>query len=157
MRHLYNLIILAVLSGLVSCKQDFTGLYTGKTALYFPTFINNLDSTTYSFVGKTVSTDTVFLLVRFLGNPSDQAKHLKLTMDASKTTAKPGDHFEPLKDSYVVEPGVFDINIPIIIKKHEDLSDGAVVLAVELTENEDFDIAFDNRKKARIIFSNIIM
>lgn len=152
-------IIISVIASvlLASCENDPQELFSGDEAIYFTNFTETADSITYSFIGKNREMDTVYLEVKLLGNMLETPKNFEVNVISEQTTAIEGDHYEALLPSYEFSTNSFEYQLPIILKRHSDLDNGAYVLAIELVENNDFEIAYSNMAKARIMFSNIIM
>jgi hypothetical protein len=141
----------------LSCENESGGVYTGTPAIYFSDFSEKADSVTYSFIGKNKDIDTVFLNIKLLGYKQEVPKKVKIRIITDKTTAIAGEHYEALQEEYDFSPNSFDYNLPVVLKKHQDLDNSAYILALELLESEDFKIAFADKAKVRILFSNIIM
>jgi hypothetical protein len=158
MKKIFKLItvIMCCLS-VYSCENDIKGLYTGDPAVYFSEYNSVADSTTYSFIGKNREMDTVFLNIRLLGNMLTNPAKVVVRVVPQKTTAKSGDHYEPLKPFYEFNTNSFNYKLPVILKKHSDLNSAAYMLALEIVESDDLLIAFKERSTVRIKFSNIFM
>lgn len=141
----------------LSCENEPAGIYTGVPAIYFSDFSEVADSITYSFIGKNKDIDTVFINIRLLGYKLETPKKIKIKIINEKTTAIADKHYKALQQEYDFPENTFDYKLPVVLIKHSDLDNSAYVLALELVESYDFKIAFADKAKVRIFFSNIIM
>ncbi|MCK9305168.1 MAG: DUF4843 domain-containing protein [Bacteroidales bacterium] len=141
----------------LSCENESSKLYNGEPAIYFSNLYGEKDSVTYSFIGKNKELDTVFLNVKLLGYVQDTPKKIKVRLIPEMTTAVAEVHYTSLQQEYEFPSNTYEYQLPVIINKHPDLNDNLLIIALELIENDDFKIAFPNRVRARVMFSNIIM
>lgn len=140
-----------------SCENELDGIYHGEQAVYFPTFTENADSITFSFLGNPRQADTAFLDVKLLGHAQPNTQRMKLRVVPEKTTAVAGQHYQALPEFFDFPANTFDFQLPIVLLKHPDLDEGALVLAVEIIESDELLVAYKHRANARIVFSNVAM
>lgn len=147
-----NLLIglIAMIIGL-GCKKTEIATYDGEQGVYFsvryenPRYTNsssanwaNQPYTITSFLNTTEPTITIKLRVNITGNSVGYDRAFKVVVDKDSTTAVEGQHYEPIKQEYVVKANEFYGEIPVVIKRTSDLRTKEVKLGLRLLENESF-------------------
>ena len=93
---LYYIFLLLIAFG--SCKDNADYPFTGKDAVYFQLqtesyyWTKTLDSIVYSFAGKGVDEDTLWVRVNLEGNAAPEGRPVIVVVDEEKTTAEVGLH-----------------------------------------------------------------
>ena len=101
MKKLYYIFLLLIAFG--SCKDDADYPFAGKDAVYFQLqaesyyWTKTLDSIVYSFAGKGVDQDTLWVRVNLAGEATPEGRPVIVVVDEEKTTAEAGLHYEALK------------------------------------------------------------
>ena len=129
-------------------SSDFFIQDDGLRRLNFPIFPYTL---LYSFAGKTIAEDTVWLQVDLMGEAVGHDRTLKLSVDAENTTAVEGTHYEALRSSYVLPAGAYQIQVPIVLYNNDPvLENSTLQLAMQLEPTADLQLGLANRTKVRI-------
>lgn len=136
-RSLLNMLALMVSClGFYSCKDDRLG-FEEAPAVYFNKAVINPDSLNYTFAVKaaTVTTDTVYLSMKIMGNAVGKDRVIGITVK-SNSTAKNGYHFrlgEP-----VMPAGKFESKVPIYIYRRPGLKDSVLNANFVIEASADF-------------------
>ena len=142
-----------------ACQKADEMRYVGVTNAVFGTTTDTLDPIVYSFLehpevlsGK----DTIYVPVRIQGNRANYDRKINISIVASNTTAKEGDHYLPLEKQYVMPADSGKIRIPVIvINTDANLSIAPVVLALKIEPTSDFG-ANPKMQYTTVTFSNMI-
>ncbi len=132
-------LVLGVL--LYSCQKADEMRYIGVTNAVFGTTTDTLTPIVYSFLEhpEVKDVDTIYVPVRIQGNRMHIDRPIKITVVKDSTTAVVGKHYEALKDQYVMPADSGSINIPIIIKKGDNLLNlSTVKIGLRIEPNEYF-------------------
>ena len=98
--------IFLCLAVLWSCQDNADYPFKGKDAVYFQLqtddyyWTQTLDSMVYTFAGKGVEEDTLWVRVNLQGDAVPYARDILVVTDDEKTTAEEGLHYEALKPVY---------------------------------------------------------
>ena len=88
------------------CQDNADYPFKGKDAVYFQLqtddyyWTETLDSMVYTFAGKGVDEDTLWVRVNLQGDAVSHAREILVVTDEEKTTAEAGLHYEALKSAY---------------------------------------------------------
>ena len=161
MKKLYYIFLLLVAFG--SCKDNADYPFTGKDAVYFQLqtesyyWTKTLDSIVYSFAGKGVDQDTLWVRVNLAGEVAAEGRPVMVVVDEERTTAKVGLHYEALQPEYELPRDSVCVNIPVIIyNKDEALENKQVVIALALKPSEALDLGITERLSCRLLVSNML-
>ena len=154
-------IMVGLLIGLAACQENDKTGFDNDGTVYFQVNQNSWkdmsDSIVYSFAGKDGDTQTVNLHVNLLGNTVDYERHVRLAVNAEKTTAQEGLHYAALEKEYILPAGAFSLNIPVVLyNKDLRLEKEAFQLALDLQPSEDLGLGLTARTAVRIIVSNVL-
>lgn len=138
------------------CDDNYEKMYNGETTLYLNLSETQLDSMAYSFVGTVENKIVVDIPVEITGYAASYDRSFYLKVDASKSTAVAGKHYEPLKEEYVLEKDKYTVNVPVTLLYSGDLDSVIVRLALELQPGKDFTPGISYRQEALISFSNLV-
>ena len=159
MKKIYFIFLL--LLALESCKDNADYPFSGKDAVYFQLETNDyywsrtLDSLVYSFAGKGVDEDTLWIRVNLEGNTSSEPRSVVVVVDEEKTTAEVGLHYEPLKAEYELPRDSVYVKIPVIIYNQDPgLENQQVVIALALKPSEALGLGITERLNCRLLVSN---
>lgn len=159
MKKIYFIFLLLLALG--SCKDNADYPFSGKDAVYFQLEKNSsywsrtLDSLVYSFAGKGVDEDTLWVRVNLEGKTSTEPRPVVVVVDEEKTTAKAGLHYEALKVVYELPRDSVYVNIPVIIYNQDPaLENEQVVIALKLKPSEALDLGITERLSCRLLVSN---
>lgn len=138
----------------IGCKRNEIALYAEKPALYF-TNITDQDSVMYSFAGKSLETDTIYIDLKLLGSKLNQDLKYKVQVNPANTSAIESLHFKKLADYYFFPSQVFDSKLPLIIyNKDEELANRSVRISLDIISTDDIDAGYPNRTTATIVVTN---
>ena len=161
MKKLYYIFLLLVAFG--SCKDNADYPFTGKDAVYFQLqtesyyWTKTLDSIVYSFAGKGVDQDTLWVRVNLAGEVAAEGRPVIVVVDEERTTAKVGLHYEALQPEYELPRDSVCVNIPVIIyNKDEALENKQVVIALALKPSEALDLGVTERLSCRLLVANML-
>lgn len=145
--------LFAVLFTCISCQEQDMMHYEDDPAIYFANerlsvyYSVQNDSINHSFFiyGEDVKQDTVHILVRIMGNPTDYDRPFKLTQTniGQPDAAIAGTHYIPfddpaLVDSFSIPAGEVSRFIPIVLLRDESLTTETARLELTLEANEHF-------------------
>ena len=146
---------------LVACQENEMNTFDHEGAVYFQLTSNwsdGVDSVVYSFAGKTIEQDTLWLLVDLMGEAVDYDRALRLVVDAKNTTAAEGTHYAALQPSYILPAGAYQMQIPVVLyNKDPQLEEQPFQLAMQLEPTEDLQLGLTNRTKVRLILTSMLM
>ena len=161
MKKLYYIFLLLIAFG--SCKDNADYPFAGKDAVYFQLqsesyyWTTTLDSIVYSFAGKGVDQDTLWVRVNLEGETVSEGRPVIVVVDEEKTTAEEGLHYEALKAEYELPGDSVYVNIPVIIfNKDETLENKQVVIALALKPSEALELGITERLTCRLLVSNML-
>lgn len=161
MKKLYYIFLLLITLG--SCKDNADYPFMGKDAVYFQLqsesyyWTTTLDSIVYSFAGKGVDQDTLWVRVNLEGETVPEGRPVIVVVDEEKTTAEEGLHYEALKAEYELPGDSVYVNIPVIIyNKDETLENKQVVIALALKPSEALELGITERLTCRLLVSNML-
>jgi hypothetical protein len=154
---LYTFLLMSIL---LSCKKAAELHYDHPASVHFNLAPENIDSIIYTFAYKpSLAQDTIWLPVQISGFREHQNRSYSAYIDQDSSTAKPGEHFEPLKDSYTLPSDSGTTRLPIIIYNTSALGNGAVSLVVKLKATNELGIEIPvsadgiRLLKSKIVFS----
>ena len=161
MKKLYYIFLLLIAFG--SCKDDADYPFAGKDAVYFQLqaesyyWTKTLDSIVYSFAGKGVDQDTLWVRVNLAGEATPEGRPVIVVVDEEKTTAEAGLHYEALKVEDVLPGDSVYVNIPVIIyNKDKALENKQVVIGLALKPSEALELGITERLSCRLLVSNML-
>ena len=161
MKKLYYIFLLLIALG--SCKDNADYPFTGKDAVYFQLqtesyyWTRTLDSIVYSFAGKGVDQDTLWVRVNLAGEAAREGRPVIVVVDEERTTAEVGLHYEALKAEYELPGDSVYVNIPVIIyNKDEALENKQVVIGLALKPSEALELGITERLSCRLLISNML-
>ena len=161
MKKLYYIFLLLIAFG--SCKDNADYPFTGKDAVYFQLqtesyyWTKTLDSIVYSFAGKGVDQDTLWVRVNLAGEVAAEGRPVIVVVDEERTSAKVGLHYEALQAEYELPRDSVYVNIPVVIyNKDEALENKQVVIALALKPSEALELGITERLSCRLLVSNML-
>ncbi len=144
---------------LISCKENEYEGFESDGSVYFQTNADNWNmvnaGTNYSFAGKTIEQDTVWMQVNLLGTPVDHDRQFGLA-EASGNEAVAGTHYEAFKNSYTMKAGEMTARVPVIIYNSEDIKTKRVRLAFSLVATNDLGLGLQGRTDFYIDITNFL-
>lgn len=154
----YMFLCLAALWG---CQDNADYPFKGKDAVYFQLqtddyyWTQTLDSMVYTFAGKGVDEDTLWVRVNLQGDTVSYARKIFVVADEEKTTAEAGLHYEALKPAYELPAHAVYTRIPVIIyNKDKELEKKQVTIALALKASDDLELGITDRRTCRLLVSN---
>ncbi|MDR6784320.1 hypothetical protein ABIE26_002291 [Pedobacter africanus] len=141
---LYLITILGI--GITSCSKDLVyennpGIYIDKEKM-----ISSRDSIAYSFAEKsdTRTLDTIYLPIKISGEVSNVDRNVPLVVNAAKTTATAGTHFQILESR--VKANELTATAAIQLKRTADLKSKQLRIYLEIVPNADFPLVIAKTK-----------
>ena len=156
-KYIYLFLLMA---GIAGCQQNKEFDWQSVDAVYFQ--INSdwnktTDSVTYSFAGKGVDMDTVWLKVNLQGNMSDDSRKISMVVNPELTTAEEGVHYETLKEYYELPARQTSVKLPLVVfNQDQTLDKKAVLVVLELLPTADLALGISERNKVKVEVSNIL-
>lgn len=161
---LKNIVLLSMLGFLFvfGCKQDEILIFDQEEAgIYFQQggqtrfFINidaYYDSTAFSFsVAPLTTMDTVlFVRIRTMGHVKDYPRPVKLSVDAERSNAIAGTHYELDLSQAVIPAGASEYMFPVTFYRTPDMLDEVIALVLKLEDNEHFNVYFHEQKNTNV-------
>lgn len=160
------IVALLGVAAMVSCsEEDFTTYQSGTvgegTALsgicfqkaYYTDINGNAlsytDYTTLSFSSapSNITQTTVNVPVSLMGDVTDQNRTFKLSVDAEKSTAVAGVHYDVADTACYMPAGKAKQNVPVILYRHEDLLSKQLSIVLKLEPNENFTTPLEKFKE----------
>ena len=145
------------------CQDNADYPFKGKDAVYFQLqtddyyWSETLDSMVYTFAGKGVDEDTLWVRVNLQGDALPYARDILVVTDDEKTTAEEGLHYEALKPVYELPADSVYTQIPVIIyNKDEKLEEKQVTIALALKPSDELDLGITDRRTCRLLVSNML-
>ena len=132
----YKIIIIAisVLAILAGCKKDEIDIYNGNTYIYFDREGEDVQEYSFAF-HPGIDLDTVPLIVKLIGYPTDYDREIGLVINESKTTADAADYWLP--SEFVLRAGSHIDSIPLVLYKSEKLKESKFTLYLEIKDSEE--------------------
>ena len=159
MRKLYYILFLSVIFW--NCDDNVGYPFLGKDAVYFQLetedfyWTRTLDSMVYSFAGKGVDEDTLWVRVNLEGNTSSEFRPFIIVVDEAETTAEVNLHYEALKSEYDLPKDSVYVYVPIIVyNKDRKLDNESVIITLKLQPTEALALGVTDRLSCRLIVSN---
>ncbi|WP_205512838.1 DUF4843 domain-containing protein [Longitalea arenae] len=156
MKHFYLITLLGC--WLMSCKKDAVDAF-GETSYVY--LANNLSDSSsvkpieYSFAFHPgANKDTIPLLIKLIGRLSDEDRPVELAVDASNTTALPGDYELP-GPNVLRSRRAFD-TIALVLHNSDRLKTGKFKLRLFLNESTFFRLGPPGNRYIDITFSDMI-
>lgn len=153
--------IFLCLAALWSCQDNADYPFKGKDAVYFQLqtddyyWTETLDSMVYTFAGKGVDEDTLWVRVNLQGDAVSHAREILVVTDEEKTTAEAGLHYEALKSAYELPADSVYTRIPVIIyNKDKELEEKQVTIALALKPSDELDLGITERRTCRLLVSD---
>ena len=146
---------------LAGCQENEMNTFDHNGAVYFQLASNwsdGVDSVVYSFAGKVIEQDTIWLQVDLMGEAVDHDRSVKLAVDAENTTAVEGTHYAALQPSYILPAGAYQMQIPVVLyNKDPQLEEQSFQLAIQLEPTQDLQLGLTARTKARIVLTAMLV
>lgn len=156
---IYSMIFLCSL--LVGCQENEMNTFDNEGAVYFQLssdWNDMVDSVVYSFAGKIIEEDTLWLQVDLMGEAVNRDRALKLSVDAEHTDAIDGTHYAPLLPEYILPSGAYQMQVPIILyNKDPQLDNATFQLVLQLEPTKDLQLGLTERTKVRILLTAMLM
>ncbi|MGL5682600.1 MAG: DUF4843 domain-containing protein [Marinifilaceae bacterium] len=153
MKQLKYILIASFIAIFVSCSENETIRYSEKPSLYFAEYNDKADSLVYSFQMKQQSVDTLKIQVKLLGLFQDEDKEIELRVNDELTTAVEGRDYVTIENIKMkAKSGV--VTLPIVVMSSPDMDNGYLQICVELHQNDNFDVAYENKRKVRVQLTN---
>lgn len=148
--------LLAIVSGMSSCKSDNDFLYESQDNIYFNFADSASSKISFTFAyTPTIAQDTIFVPVKVSGKRVSGERYFQIAIVDSLTTAKPNAHYKPLSEKYLMPSDSGQIQVPIVIYNTDPvLNDSTLVLSFVLKPSDDFQIGFPKKITGSISFSN---
>lgn len=131
-----------------SCKENEYEGFEDNGSVYFQTNAGNWTlvsaGTNYSFAGKTIEQDTVWIQVNLLGTPVDYDRQFAIAENEGNT-AIAGTHYEAFKSSYTMKAGEMTARVPVIVYNSEDIKTKLIHLAFTLVPTDDLGLGLQGR------------
>lgn len=152
-----------------ACDQEIDFPYEGKDKIQFKHFTTDWnekriykDSLIFSFglLDADIQTDTVNILMEFLGNGSDLDRTYNISVDHDSTTAQVDIHYEMIKNVQTFHSGRrFDTLKVVVYRK--DLSTSFITPKNErihfvLEESTDFDLGLTAGRRFTLLMNNYL-
>jgi hypothetical protein len=154
---LYTLLLMSVL---LSCKKAVELHYDHPASVHFNQPVENIDSVVYTFAYKpSLAQDTIWLPIQISGFREGRDRTYSAYVEQDSSTARSGENFEPLKESYILPSDSGTTKLPIIIYNTSALENGAVSLIVKLKATNELGIEIPNGDdgtrllRSKIVFS----
>lgn len=112
----------------------------------------------YSFGSRpqTLTSETIDVPVRLVGNPTKTAQRFRVSVDTS-STAKVGVHYETLKDYYEIAPDSVNGIVPItVLREHLPYDHDTVSIVLHLLPGDELGNRFSENNTVRITVNNVI-
>lgn len=133
---------------LSSCKENEYEGFESEGSVYFQTNSINWTivnaGTNYSFAGKKIDKDTVWIQVNLLGTPVDYDRQFAIAENGDNT-AIAGTHYEAFKNSYILKAGEMTTRVPIVIYNSDDIKTKLVHLSFSLVPTKDLGLGLQGR------------
>jgi len=151
----YIIIILALLF-LASCKKAEEMVFSNEANVYFDIYNGDKDSLVRTFAyTPTKAQDTLYLPVRISGIRTGSSRTYKVRVESDSSTAVPGQHYEPLKNSYTMPANAGKAYIPVIMyNKDKMLEEKSVSIIIKLIASDDFGVNNPTMLRAKVVFSS---
>jgi len=151
----YKIIIIAisVLAILAGCKKDEIDIYNGNTYIYFDREGEDVQEYSFAF-HPGIDLDTVPLIVKLIGYPTDYDREIGLVINESKTTADAADYWLP--SEFVLRAGSHIDSIPLVLYKSEKLKESKFTLYLEIKDSEELRSGPVPNCFAQIVFSDML-
>lgn len=132
----------------VGCKENKYEGFESDGSVYFQTNSANWTmvnaGTAYSFAGKTIDQDTVWMQVNLLGAPVDHDRTFAIATN-DNNTAVAGTHYEAFKSGYTMPAGEMTVKVPVIIYNSEDIKTQMIRLSFSLVATNDLGLGLSGR------------
>lgn len=143
-----------------SCTEDRMEGFQTEGSVYFQTSKDNWLSvskgTNYSFAGKSIERDTIWMQVNLLGEPADYDRKFTISVnDDNKAVA--GKHYEAFQSEYIMKKGEMVTMVPVVLFNSEDLKTSAVRLSFSLGATSDLSLGLKDRTSYYLDLSNFLM
>lgn len=156
---IYSMIFLCSL--LVGCQENEMNTFDHEGAVYFQLTSNwsdGVDSVVYSFAGKIIEQDTLWLQIDLMGEAVDYDRTLRLVVDAENTTAAEGIHYAALQPEYLLPAGAYQVLVPVVLyNKDPMLEERSFQLGMRLEPTSDLQLGLTTRTKVRVILTAMLM
>ena len=153
------LFIIALIATLFSCKENEYEGFEADGSVYFQTNTSNWTiinaGTNYSFAGKTITQDTVWLQVNLLGTPVDYDRQFAIAVNENNT-AVAGKHYEAFRESYTMKAGEMTAKVPIIVYNSEDIKSEVIRLSFSLVATSQLGLGLKGRTDYYIDLSSFL-
>lgn len=145
---------------LVACQENEMNTFEHEGAVYFQLTSNwsdGVDSLVYSFAGKTVKQDTIWMQVDLMGEAIASDRAFKMSVDPESTTAVEGTHYAALQSEYILPAGAYQVQVPVILYNGDPLlEERSFQLAVQLEPTSDLQLGLTARTKVRVILTSML-
>lgn len=144
---------------MTGCKENKYEGFESDGSVYFQTSATNWTivnaGTNYSFAGKTIEQDTVWMQVNLLGTPVDYDRQFVIAPN-EQNTAVAGKHYEAFKDAYVMKAGEMITKVPVVIYNSEDIKTQLIRLSFSLVPTSDLGTGLQGRTSYYIDITNFL-
>ena len=145
-----------IIAGLVGCdsENDFIVYDTNNSYIYF----NTADSLEYSFAfdPSEVTSYTFKVPIAISGIATDRDREYKIEIIEEETTAT-NNEYDISQINPIVRKGLGFDTLYITVNRTEILKTEKKSISIELLDNEEFKQGREDRLKAKIIFSDIVI
>ena len=150
-----RLFLIIILFSAFSCSKTELIDYQGKEGIYFyvqrmpisgygdTTMWSANASTSIEFTKIPVADTVLKLRVRITGNIKDYDRPIKVIVNKDSTSALENTNFEMMQENHMVKAGLHYCDIPVKIKRADNLQSATLRLTLQLLENEHFRLAFE--------------
>lgn len=150
-----KIILLISFFAAIACSKTELMDYSGKEGIYFyiqrvpvsgygdTTIWSANATTTIEFTKIPVADTTLKLRVRITGNVKDYDRAIKVKINKDSTTAVENTNYVFDANNLIVKAGLHYCDIPITIKRADNLITQTLQVRIQLEENEHFKLAFD--------------
>lgn len=135
-----------------SCVKEKQLLFKEPTGIYVSSLPDSVD---YSFATTPtgVTSDTIFMNYRIIGNASPKDRIINLKVRAG-ATAKIGYHC--LLGPAVVKANEFTASVPVYVYRKAGLKDSTVQLIFDVIENGDFKPGYPTKLRYKLTITDIL-
>lgn len=143
--------VMAMTGAMISCSENDHPIYEEKPRAYFST-LTDADSISYSFASGTKAEDMVYIPVKIIGQSLGKERKIAISVDP-QSTAVEGIHYSDLTKEVTVKADSVASSVSLKVYDKQ-LEQGDVTLLLNIASNEDFDMGYANRLKAKLVITN---
>jgi hypothetical protein len=129
-------------------ETDEAGIYFERVKSYSGSTKNYTDSVALSFANAAADQTSMvsYVDIMSLGRQRDYDRPVRVSVDAARTTAIEGVHYQVRLDTLGIGAGKSSTRLGVRFLRTPDLMDGTVTLAFKLEENDHFKCLFPEYK-----------